>query len=83
MPERNGAELRDEIRVRRSLGIEQEAALAAYEFLVESQPLIQKAFVRRDIPDVGILLVSVPIRHRRQVDRLVVERETLGPGGLL
>src|SRR6187401_3856007 len=61
----DGPELRNEIRVPRSLGIEQETSLAAHEFLVESEPLIQKAFVRCDVSDVGILLVSVPIRHRR------------------
>ena len=80
--ERNGSELSDEIRVRRSLGIEQKTSLAAHEFLVESKSLIQKTLVRRDVPNVGILFVLVPIRYRRQYDRLVVQGKALGPGGV-
>src|SRR5712691_8467357 len=58
---RNGAKIRAKVGVAGSFGIEQIASFAADEFLVESEPLREKALVRRDISRVGLLVLLAAI----------------------
>jgi hypothetical protein len=72
--ERDGAELRDAVGVADALGIEQVASFAAHEGLVHAETLVEEAFVRRDVPGIGPLLLGAPILQRRKRDRFSVEK---------
>ncbi len=79
--ERNGAELSDAVGVADAVGVEQVAPFAPHECLVETEPLIQEALVRRDVSNIGILLLRAPVLHRSKRDDLAVEKGSAAVAG--